>query len=118
MINFLSGGNTWAALFASLPFIAFILLIISPRDGPGHFAFTHEIVPIGESEETERQYHLKMAKWWFVGSLSFPLCIALAFLFSKYEGFAVVTMFVGIMLGIPCFLKLLGSLIQAVRARS
>ncbi|TQV74233.1 hypothetical protein FKG94_16640 [Exilibacterium tricleocarpae] len=115
---FLSQGNAWAATFASLPFIAFVLLVAFPRAGLGHFAFTHEIGPVEEVEETQRQYHLKMAKWWFAGSLLFPVCIALAFLFSKFEGFALVTMFVGIILGIPCFLKCLGSLYQAIRARS
>ena len=111
-------GNIWAATFASLPFVAFIFLIISPFRGPGHFAFTSEIGPTQEEEETDRQYHLKMAKWWLLGSMAFPFCIALSFLFSKYEGFAVVTMFVGIMLGIPCFLKFLGSLFQAIRVKS
>ena len=118
MISFLIQGNAWAATFASLPFIAFIFLLVSPFKGPGHFAFTRELGPIEEIEETEKQYHFKMAKWWFLGSLSFPICLALAFLFSKFEGFAVVTMFVGIMLGIPCFLKFLGSLISAFRAKS
>jgi hypothetical protein len=117
-INFLNQGNAWAATFASLPFIAFVFFVVSPHRGPGHFAFTREIGPVEQEEETEKQYHMKMAKWWFAGSLSFPVCIAIAFSFSKYEGFAVAAMFVGIILGIPCFLKLLGSLFHAIRAKS
>ena len=117
-LHFLNQGNAWAATFAALPFLAFIFLIVSPFKGPGHYAFTNEVGPKHEEEETERQYHFKMAKWWFLGSLLFPFCIATSFVFSKYEGFAVVTMFVGIMLGIPCFLKGLGSLFLAVRSKS
>lgn len=116
-IHFLNQGNAWAATFASLPFIAFVFFVVSPISGPGHFAFTQEIGPVQQEGETETQYRLKMARWWFAGSLSFPASIAIGFVFSEYEGFAAATMFAGTMLGIPCFLKFIGNLFHAIRAK-
>ena len=138
-LNFLSEGRVWAALFAVLPFLALILLFIfpekmlvdlSPRlesdsqdgvvlsDKVSRDAFpSSEGDSIGEFFETERQYHLRMAKWWFVGFLFLPQAIALAFWFDDKEGFSTAVMFAGILFGIPCFLKCLGSLYKALRAK-
>lgn len=111
-------GNTIQAFFWALPVLAIILAFVFPGAGPGHFALTHEFGPVHQVEETERQYHLKMAKWWFVSSLVFPLSVSLAYIFEHYEDFVVVSMFAGILLGVPCFLKGLGSLFNAARSKS
>ena len=116
--SFIKDGNVWAAFFASLPFIAYILVTISPRSGPGFFAFTYPLGPKEEVEESERQYHLKMAKWWLIGFLTLPIGLLLPFCFNVDESFMLIAMFIGVIFGIPCFIKLLGSLYHASRAQS
>ena len=111
-------GNTIQAFFWVLPVLAIILAFIFPGAGPGHFALTHEFGPVHEEEKTERQYYLKMAKWWFFGSLVFPLAVSFAYIFENHQGFVVASMFAGFLLGVPCFLKGLGSLFNAARSKS
>jgi hypothetical protein len=111
-------GNTIQAFFWALPVVAIILAFLFPGAGPGHFALTHEFGPVPAEDETERQYHLKMAKWWFCSSLVLPVAISLAYAFEKYEGFVVATLFAGFLLGVPCFLKGIGSLFNAARSKS
>jgi hypothetical protein len=116
--NFIKEGNAWGAFFASLPFIAFVLFVLFPGRGPGFFAFAQKFGPAQKNDETERQYHLKMAKLWFIGALIFPVTYALAYVFEKYQGFVIVSVFAGILLGIPCFLKGIGSLYSAGKSKS
>ena len=118
MIYHLHAGNTIQAFLWALPVTAIILSFVFPGAGPGYFALTHDFGPVHEEEETERQYHLKMAKWWFVGSLAFPLAMSLAYIFENHQGFMVASIFTGFLIGVPCFLKCLGSLFNAARSES
>ena len=117
-VNFVMQGNGWAATFASLPFIAFALFLVSPFKGPGSFAFIQELGPVQEGDETYRQYHFRMAKYWFSASLLFPVSLVAAYLFEKYQTFVIACMFAGFLFGVPCFLKGLGSLYNGIRAKS
>ena len=112
--RFIDKGNTWAAIFALIPFIAFVLYLISPNKGPGSFAFRAELGPdIKKEEESSKQYHLRMAKWWFLGSLTFPLSILIVYTFNGQMGITVPFSFLGILFGIASFFKGIGSLLYA-----
>ncbi|WP_045856746.1 hypothetical protein [Teredinibacter purpureus] len=115
---YLYQGNVFSASLACLPFIAFIFFIISPHSGPGNFAFTKQMGPVREEDETERQYHLKMAKWWLYGFTTAPLSYLMIFFFEQYVGLVVVFALLGTVFGIACLLKFVGSLYNAVRAKS
>ena len=118
VIAHLYQGSTVVAFFWSLPTIAIILAFLFPGVGPGHFALTHEFGPTQEDGESERHYHLKMAKWWFLGSLILPLSVLAAYVFQPPDEYVALGFLIGILLGIPCFLKFLGGLFNAARAKS
>ena len=111
-------GDSLVAFLWSLPVVAIILAFLFPGVGPGHFALTHEFGPKREENESERQYHLKMAKWWALGALSLPLSLFLIFLYEKYMGFVVTMVFLGFLFGIPCILKCIGSLYKAFQGNA
>ena len=111
-------GNVWAAFCASFPFVAFVLFLAFPRSGPGYFAFRYDIGPVEKEGESARHYYLRMAKWWFLGSLSFPLSMVLALWTKGHDGMLIAIMFAGVMFGIPCFLKCLGALCLAARSKA
>jgi hypothetical protein len=111
-------GNAFSAFLACLPFVAFVLFIISPSSGLGYFAFTKEMGPIREDSESERRYQLKMAKWWFYGFITAPLSFVIIYMFEQYVGVVVVFGLLGSIFGIACLLKCIGSLYKALRAAS
>lgn len=111
-------GNAIQATLWSLPLLAIILAIIFPGAGPGHFAVTYQFGPVRQEGETERQYHLKMAKCWFLGSLTIPLGVFSVYLFESVNSFVVFGIFAGFLFGVPCFLKGLASLFQAARSKN
>ena len=116
--NFVKDGNLWAAFFASLPFIAFLFSFFKPTRKLSFFVLSHQFNVIEKEGMTERRVHFKMAKLWFLCSMVLPISFMLSFIFQKNEGFVIGCMFIGILLGIPCFLKAVGSLYSAIRANS
>lgn len=106
------------ATLAALPLIALLLFVLFPNKGLGSYAFTHELGPVQEEEESERKFYLRQAKWWFLASLIFPGSLALAYIFEKNIPFVIICVFAGFLIGVPCFLKGLGSLYDAVKAKS
>ena len=98
--------------------MAFVLALVFPGWGPGFFAFTYEFGPVQKTNESERQYHLRMARYWFLGSLVFPATIALAYVFEKkYQEVVIAGVFAGFLIGVSCFLKGIGSLYHAGRQK-
>jgi hypothetical protein len=116
VINNVIDGHPIQATLISMPILMVSLAIIFPGRGPGHFALTHEFGPIREVDESEKQFLLKMAKWWFLGFITSLLPLLIAFFFPGQSGvFVGVGGMVAIILGIPCLIKCFGSLFKAIK---
>jgi hypothetical protein len=116
--NVIEGHPIQATLF-SLPVLMVTLAIIFPGRGPGYFALTHKFGPIKEENESEKQFHLKMAKWWFFGFITSLLPLLLLSLLPRLQGELIEggIAIVAFIIGFPCFIKLIESLINAFKAK-
>jgi len=108
-------GNTVIAVLLMLPLIAIALAFLNPGAGPGHYALTEEFGPIRKPEDTPKQYQLRLAKWWAIGSSALPIGHAFGVVFNaSNEIFFLITL-IGYIFGIACLIKLIGCLLNAVR---
>ncbi len=113
---FLSQSGALVATLWALPFVAILLALVFPGWGPGYLALAEEFGPTPEKFETERQYHLQMAKWFGIGALILPIGSAISATFHKSTGISVIAAFAALILGVPFLIKCIGSLLKAWRA--
>lgn len=111
----LKNGNTFIAVVVVLLVVTIFLINVFPQSRLGHFAVTHELALAPLDDETPRQYQLRLAKWWVLGSVALPLGHGVNVIFNGCNEVAFLLSFVGYIFGIACALKLIGCLIRAAR---